>query len=599
MTVPAGLVAPGNIDLGHRPVVKNKDGTISTVRSMSFEEGGREILVPTVSDDGRILSDDEAVDLYHRTGKHLGQFRSATEATAYAQQLHEQQAQQYGSGSMTPPIRPEPEFNPESVTDWINVLHNAKQVASDSPDYADAQAVAGQAWARIGHLNRKASTADREAQNFKPSNPVLSGLAGLAQGASLGIGEPIAGAIDAATGGTFREGAQKYREGLEQAAVSNPATFAASEFAGQVAPSLLPIKSAVGAVQARVPLTAADKLIRIARGGASGATVGGVAGFAAGGEDPGDFSQRFDQAKTGAEIGGAMGGTLTGIGLRAGRATAEKNADLMRRGVEDAQAQVNLDASRLRLQRLQERADVGDAAPTTDLPIRQVSGPAAKAAHPDIVRAVQDFEAGKISGPDLRTAMDVARGRAPTSGTGPVPSSGPQVDASIRPGPDGPPQGPPSPPQSTRPDFWDPSHPNVLPPNLAARQTGQPDLPYDVLYPNAEAEAPPMGRPNMLAEDVPVRKARKTKAPKIGQKMLGATVVEPGPYQKAAPASRMQSAAQGEDRFAQRLADDPESALAQLELARSLGVEPHPGMVERLNAELTRRRMRALTPEDQ
>lgn len=496
---------------------------------------------------------------------------------------------------MTPPIRPEPEFNPESVTDWINVLHNATAVPQDSPDYGDARAVAAQAWARIGHLNRKASTADREAQNFKPSNPVLSGLAGLAQGASLGIGEPIAGVIDAATGGSFRAGAQKYREGLEQAAVSNPATFAVSEFAGQIAPSLLPINSAVGAVQARVPISTADKLLRVARGSAAGAGVGGVQGFAAGGDDPGDFSQRFEQAKTGAEVGGVMGAALTGVGLRAGRFTAEKNADLMRRGVEDAQAQVNLDASRLRLQRLQERADVGDAAPTTDLPIRQVSGPAAREAHPDIVAAVREHDAGRISGPELRAAMDVARGRAPTSGTGFVPSG---ADPPIR-VESGAPQGPPSPPRADR-SMWDPADPNVMPPNLAARQGAMPDKPFAELYPDAIESTLPMSRPNPLAEDQPVRKARKAKAPKIGQKMLGAEVVPAGEYQRAAPATRMASPSQGGNRVTDWLASNSDDLRAQYELAEAFG-GANPEKLAAIAQELERRgiSVRGFTPEDQ
>lgn len=93
---PEGQVRAGNIDLGRRPVVRNPDGTISTVRSMSVSFGGPEVLIPTVSDDGRVLSAQEAIDLYRQTGKHLGMFASPNLATAYAQRLHEQQAKQYG-----------------------------------------------------------------------------------------------------------------------------------------------------------------------------------------------------------------------------------------------------------------------------------------------------------------------------------------------------------------------------------------------------------------------------------------------------------------------------------------------------------------------
>lgn len=89
------LIESGNIDLHNRPRHKNEDGSISTVRSMSIGENGQEILIPTISPEGNALSDEDAIDLYHKTGQHLGKFKTPEAATKYAEQLHKDQEKEY------------------------------------------------------------------------------------------------------------------------------------------------------------------------------------------------------------------------------------------------------------------------------------------------------------------------------------------------------------------------------------------------------------------------------------------------------------------------------------------------------------------------
>ena len=95
-----GQYQKGNIDLNNRPIVDMGDGSFATVRSMSFQpsEGefaGKQVLVPTISDDGNVWSDEEAIENFNQTGKHLGVFDTIDDANEYAQQLHQDQEKQY------------------------------------------------------------------------------------------------------------------------------------------------------------------------------------------------------------------------------------------------------------------------------------------------------------------------------------------------------------------------------------------------------------------------------------------------------------------------------------------------------------------------
>lgn len=91
-----GLLVPGNINTHRRPSVRNADGSISTVRSMTFtDDDGRAVLIPTVIEGRGVVPPDEAIRYYRETGQHLGLFDTPDQADAYARALHEQQAQEY------------------------------------------------------------------------------------------------------------------------------------------------------------------------------------------------------------------------------------------------------------------------------------------------------------------------------------------------------------------------------------------------------------------------------------------------------------------------------------------------------------------------
>ena len=90
---PEGLVSPGNIDLTKQPVIGHADGGISTVYSASFEQDGKQVLVPLVRTDGKIIDTKQAIKEYNDPEspyyqKHLGVFETPAAADRYAEKLH-------------------------------------------------------------------------------------------------------------------------------------------------------------------------------------------------------------------------------------------------------------------------------------------------------------------------------------------------------------------------------------------------------------------------------------------------------------------------------------------------------------------------------
>lgn len=85
-------IKPGNVDLSHRPFVQNIDGSVSSVRSMGAELDGKQMLIPTVDPYGRIMTDDQAIEEYRRSGQNLGTYRTPEDSDRAGEAIHNDQA---------------------------------------------------------------------------------------------------------------------------------------------------------------------------------------------------------------------------------------------------------------------------------------------------------------------------------------------------------------------------------------------------------------------------------------------------------------------------------------------------------------------------
>jgi spore germination cell wall hydrolase CwlJ-like protein len=232
----SGLLEPGNIELDSRPVVANKDGTVSTEQSISFEEDGKEVLIPTIIN-GKKVSDEEAIEHYHETGEHLGKFSSPEAANAAAEGIHKRQEKRVDTAPVIritelPPRRPEtvkeaPKEAPKVVAPIQTatlpsgkVIEVGRIYTVNGRDYigsVDAGGVGALKEAPAGFIvdeagaNSIAGEAVREGVRKEVGKGIKLAVAaapGLAQGALDGVVD-LAGDIGGMFGGLFGGGEAK------------------------------------------------------------------------------------------------------------------------------------------------------------------------------------------------------------------------------------------------------------------------------------------------------------------------------------------------------------------------------------------------------
>lgn len=281
-----GLLEPGNIDISKQPEVQNDDGTVSTVRSISFQGvDGKETLIPTVSSDGKILSDKEAISQYRRTGQHLGKFETPDAANAYAEQLHNREAQRIESkpAITTPQSREQAADKPfmEDMEDGLQavLLGAARGILFGADDEMAAlyrMAAHGETW------EQATGNARAIRDEIQKASPWL-----------YGTGEIVGGILNPVPGAVFK-GAKSV---LSSARIikAAPAATKVGEVLTEQTPSALQM---------------------VGKGTGVGAASGFTTGF---NEAEGGIDNRINRALTGLVIGGGVGAIAGAIGRQVSR----------------------------------------------------------------------------------------------------------------------------------------------------------------------------------------------------------------------------------------------------------------------------------------
>ncbi len=301
------VIEQGNIDLSNRPRVANADGTVSTVRSISIGENGQEVLIPTVSPDGRILSNSDAVALYHRTGQHLGKFSDVATADSAAKAIHNSQA-----AMLAPPrakhVSP---FYLRYLNDQANSIRERggdDTAVSHFLDIEEGKPFAGQ----VSGPKIEDFAGDETPTNLRGTSMAL------VQGATFGFGDEALGSLlGLATGVGARQGIDEYRKEYADWAEKNHGKAVAAEIVGGVLPALATLGgTAEAGLLGRGVAGVARAVTPEAGAGIGGAARAGMLTGAAygAGNSEGGITDRTWGALTGGTVGAATGTVIGGLG---------------------------------------------------------------------------------------------------------------------------------------------------------------------------------------------------------------------------------------------------------------------------------------------